>query len=84
MIEKENPYIAPADESHALAPRIVTRIAWLVIPVIIGVLVGANSLTWVSGISPSDPFGTTRASGLGGLIGLVLGIVGLIATRPRP
>ncbi len=82
---KENPYDSPATESRGLAsPRIRSGIACLVIPAIIGLFVGANTLTWVFGTSPSDPFGTTRASGLGGTIGLLLGIIGHVATRRKP
>ncbi len=61
-----------------------SRIWWFVIPSVIGVIVGANAMAGLFGTSPGDPFGSARASVVGGFAGLIAGAILHRLTRPEP
>ena len=83
-MKEQNPENTRSQESNGVfSPTIRSRFFWLVIPAVIGLVAGGNTLTWVLGNSPSDPFGTIRASGFGGTIGLLFGIICHILSRPK-
>ncbi|MFO0922641.1 MAG: hypothetical protein U0905_09170 [Pirellulales bacterium] len=80
----DNPYASP--KSISVATRLSgvrSRIGWFVVPAFIGAFLGANVFAGTFGTSPSDPFGNSRPSGIGGLVGLFVGAVLHWLTRPR-
>ncbi len=60
-----------------------SRIWWFVVPSVIGVIVGANAMAGLFGTSPGDPFGSTRASVVGGFVGLIAGVIRHRFIRPE-
>lgn len=79
-----SPYESVDAESPSAERIRKSRYWYFVIPSLLGLFVGANHLTWVLGTSPSDPFGSVRGSGLGGLLGLFVGVVLHALTRIEP
>ena len=77
----ENPYSSPTTESTFVAR---SRIWWFIVPSVIGVIVGANAMAGLFGTSPGDPFGSGRASGVGGFVGLIAGSILHRFIRPQP
>lgn len=72
----QDPY-APPKVASALRQslRHRSRLVWLVVPTFIGYIAGLGILAQYAGTSPADPFGVSRASGIGGFVGLAIGLV---------
>jgi membrane associated rhomboid family serine protease len=80
-----NPYSPPGSEEKIDRESTSrSRIGWFVIPTMAGVFLGGNAMAGWFGTSIGDPFGTSRAAGVCGFIGLIIGGILYCFTRPRP